>query len=86
MNSIRASSNCLPEPHISIVRDTIESVIFGNRHDEVIIATFSGSIKVSRCIKILLIIIQLILYAIAYFSLYIQIIIGTYKAKIIMFI
>lgn len=45
--SIRPFKNCLLEPYTSIVRDQIETVIFGNRHDEVIIATKSGSIKVS---------------------------------------
>jgi len=46
--SIRASKNCLPTLHISIIRDKIETVIFGNNHDEVIIGTQSGSIKVSK--------------------------------------
>lgn len=45
--SFRASENCLPKPHISIVREKIETAIFGNRYDEVLIATENGSIKVN---------------------------------------
>ncbi|XP_026822292.1 apoptotic protease-activating factor 1-like [Rhopalosiphum maidis] len=48
---IRPSQNFHPEPHISIVRDKIETVIFGNRHDEVLIATNSGSIKLWNIIS-----------------------------------
>ena len=55
--SIRPSQNFHPEPHISIVRDKIETVIFGNQHDEVLIATNSGSIKVSKYFIIILIMI-----------------------------
>jgi len=51
--SIRASENCLPKPHISIIKDKIETAIFGNKYDEVLIATESGSIKVSKYIKII---------------------------------
>ncbi|CAH1736793.1 unnamed protein product [Aphis gossypii] len=48
---IRPSQNFHPEPHISIVRDKIETVIFGNQHDEVLIATYSGSIKLWNIIS-----------------------------------
>lgn len=48
---IRPSQNFHPEPHISIVRDKIETVIFGNRHDEVLIATNNGSIKLWNIIS-----------------------------------
>uniref|UniRef100_A0A2H8TPT9 Apoptotic protease-activating factor 1 n=1 Tax=Melanaphis sacchari TaxID=742174 RepID=A0A2H8TPT9_9HEMI len=48
---IRPSQNCHPEPHISIIRDKIETVIFGNQHDEALIATNSGSIKLWNIIS-----------------------------------
>lgn len=46
--SIRSSQNCFQKPHISIVRDKIEVAIFGNKHDEIIIGTEDGSIKVRK--------------------------------------
>lgn len=51
--SIRGTQNCFPEPQRSIVRDDIETVIFGNNHDQVIIATTSGSIKVIKYIYVI---------------------------------
>lgn len=46
--SIRPSQNCPLKPYICIVRDKIECAIFGKKHDEIIIGTESGSIKVRR--------------------------------------
>lgn len=55
MFSVPAPQNCLPKPYISIVRDKIETVIFGNNFDEVLIATESGIIKVSIFIGVIMI-------------------------------